>query len=49
MMGPIHALYLQLAATGILELGKSDKNKNLIDKTDLTPKSIIVKLGIVNG
>jgi hypothetical protein len=49
LMGPIHALCLQLVATGILELGISDKNKNLIGKTDLTPKSIIVKLGIVNG
>jgi hypothetical protein len=48
MMGPIHALCLQLVATGILELGISDKNKNLIGKTDLTPKSIVIKLGVVN-
>jgi hypothetical protein len=49
IIGPIHALCLQLVATGILELGISDKNKNLISKTDLTPKSVIVKLRIVNG
>jgi hypothetical protein len=49
LMGPIHALCLQLVATSILELGISDKNKNLIGKTDLTPKSVIVKLGIING
>ncbi len=48
MMGPIHALCLQLVATGILELGIADKNKNFIGKTDLTPKSIVVKLGVVN-
>jgi hypothetical protein len=49
MMGPIHALCLQLVATHILKFGKSDKNKNLIGKTDSTPKRVIVKLGIVNG
>jgi hypothetical protein len=49
MMGPIHALCLQLVATDILEFGISDENKNRIGKTDLTPKRVIVKLGIVDG
>ena len=46
MMGPIHALCLQLFAKGIIELGISDDKKNLIGKTDLSPLNVVVRLGI---
>ena len=46
MMGPIHALCLQLFAKGIIELGISNDKKNLIGKTDLSPLNVVVRLGI---
>lgn len=46
MMGPIHALYLQLFAKGIIELGISDDKKNIIGKIDVSPLNMVVRLGI---
>jgi hypothetical protein len=48
MMGPIHALCLQLVAKSIIELAIADDKRNLIGKTDLSPLNVIVRL-VING
>ena len=48
MMGPIHALCLQLVAKSIIELTIADDKRNLIGKTDLSPLNVIVRL-VING
>ncbi len=49
VMSPIHALYLQLVAKGIIHLGICDNKKHCIGKKELNPKNVIVKLEIVDG
>jgi hypothetical protein len=48
-MGLIHALCLQLVAKGIIHLGICDNKNHCLGKKELNPKSVIVKLGIVDG
>ena len=48
MMGPIHALCLQLVAKRIIELAITDDKKNLIGMTDLSPLNVIVRL-VIDG
>ena len=44
-MGSIHALCIQLVATGILEMSISDTNKKNLGKTDLGYDSVVIGLG----
>ncbi|KAL7548847.1 hypothetical protein ACHAWF_015173 [Thalassiosira exigua] len=46
LMGPIHALCLQLLAKGIVDLGVSDEGKAFIGTDKLEAKHIVVKGGV---
>ena len=48
-IGPIHALCLQLVASGIIHLCISESNRNKIGKTDIGLHSVVVGLGKTNG
>ncbi len=48
-MGKIHAICLQLVATGILVFGIADNCVRSVGKNDINVKSIIVKLGNHNS
>ena len=44
-MGPIHALCLQLIATGILEFGIEHSSARRVGKNDINISNIVIKLG----
>ena len=49
LMGPIHTLCLHLVATEIIQLQIMKDKKHLIGKLELSPKFVVVNLGIVDG
>jgi len=48
-MGPIHALCLQLIATGILEFGIDETRARRVGKSDIHMGNIVIKLGSESG
>ncbi len=48
-MGPIHALCLQLIATGILEFAIADGSTKEIGKNDLNISNVVIKIGKEGG
>ncbi len=49
MMGPIHAFCLQLVVKGINELSIQHKKRKSIGKSELSPRDVVIKLGLVEG
>ncbi len=47
-MGPIHALCLQLLASGIIDISINEDKKLLIGKTDLNCGNVVIHLGVNN-
>ena len=48
-MGPIHAICLQLVATGILKFGVADGSTKSIGKNELNITKVVVTLGQDSG
>ncbi len=45
-MGPVHALCLQLVATGIIDMSVHADKKSLIGKRDLNIGNVVLRLGV---